>query len=85
MIDVVKKDLRISHDKLDDAIDADIQAAFSIIKVAGIIPDETDALIIRLIKDYCRWKYNFEGEGERYKTAFEDLLGTLSMSDEYKL
>lgn len=85
MLDAVKKDLRISHDKLDDDIQSNIEVALKLTEVAGVIPDRSDTLIIRLVKDYCRWKYNFEGEGERYRVAFEDLLGTLSMSQEHKL
>ncbi len=85
MLDAVKQDLRISHNKLDEPIQEDIATALAFIENAGVIPDENDPLVSRCVKDYCRWKYDYDGEGEKYEKAFYDLLATMSLSQERKI
>lgn len=85
MLEAVKHDLRITHNNLDDTIKDDISASLAFIKNAGVIPDKDDPLILRCVKNYCRWQYDYDGEGERYEKAFNDLLATLTLSQEHKI
>lgn len=85
LIQEVKKDLRINHDKLDESISADIEFSIELIKTAGVRPDTSDPLVKRAIKNYLRFLHNFNGEADRYKAAFDELLKTMCLSCERRL
>lgn len=60
ILDEVKLDIRISHNKLDSSIAAYIDAAKAEMARAGIISSaivETDPLISEAIKTYCKYKF----------------------------
>lgn len=84
MLNVVKQSLRIKHSKLDDDIQDDINACQQNLNMAGIIWKEDDALIRQAVKLYCRWQYNFEGEANRYKEAYDSLKVALALSGDYR-
>ena len=85
MLDEVKKDLRITHSVLDEEISADISAALAFIETAGVLPDENDPLIRRCVKNYCRWHYDYNKQGELYRAAFDELLKTLTLSQKRRI
>ena len=85
MLEKIKLDLRISHNEMDSDILDNIDAALSDMERAGIVNIEnTDILTIRAVKHYCRWQYNFEGEADRYRKAYEDLVSVMSLHDRYR-
>lgn len=81
----VKLFLRISHDKLDEDILADIDACLADLKVCGIIdPKETDPLIYNAIKLYCRSTYTDDpSKAAEYLKRYEDLKACLMMAEGY--
>lgn len=86
MLEKVKKDLRWSHSKLDEDIQDNIDACKLDLKRVGILKlDESDALISKAIKLYCRWQYNFENQADRYKNAYESLRDALSLCGDYNV
>lgn len=85
MLQDIKRDLRITHDALDEEIKADIAAALALIAAAGVIPDTNDPLVVRCVKNYCRWHYDFGKMGESYHAAFNELLKTLQLSWDRRL
>ncbi len=84
MLNRVKLDLRITHNKLDDNIQESIDACFADLRRIGIISyDDTDPLIMQLVKFYCRYQYNYNGEAGRYRHAYEMLRNAVSLDGDY--
>ena len=82
LLQEVKLDLRKSDSKLDESIQEDIDFVLEFIRGVGVSPDETDPLIKRAVKNYLRYLHDFNGEGDRWKTAFDELLKTMCLSSE---
>ena len=82
----VKLALRTSHSKLDDDIQADIDACIADLRVtAGIIdPNPEDPLIFNAIKLFCRSMYTDDPvKSEKYHARYEALKGSLQMAEGY--
>lgn len=81
----VKLALRTSHTKLDEDIQADIDACLADLTVCGIIePDETDPLIYNAIKLYCRSLYTDDtAKAAEYLRRYNDLKSCLMMAEGY--
>lgn len=77
----VKKALRITHNKLDDDIRLNINAALSDLASAGVDIDnhETDEAVIVAVTLYCRWIYNQLELGEQWRQNYEDKKKLLSL------
>ncbi len=84
-LDRIKLSLRTSHDKLDEDIQADIDACMADLRVAGIINDyEGDPLIFNAIKLYCKSLYTDDVvKAEAYKKRYESLKACLMMAEGY--
>lgn len=86
MLNKVKLDLRITHGKMDADIQDNIEACKLDLKRVGINAiDDTDPLIIKVVKLYVRSQYNFENEGDRYCKAYESMRDGLSLSGDYNV
>ena len=79
----VKTDLRITHDRLDQDIEATIAAAKLDLGLTGIRTEKEDALLEKAIKIYCRWQYDFCGKGEQYARAYAALRDAMSLCGDY--
>lgn len=44
----------------------------------------SDALIHKAVKLYCKWQCNYQGEGERYQSNYEDLRDAMSLAGDYR-
>lgn len=84
-LDKIKLSLRTSHDKLDDDIQADIDACLADLKVAGIIyADEFDPLVFNAIKLYCKSLYTDDPvKAAEYMKRYEALKSSLMMAEGY--
>ncbi len=91
MLDKIKSDLRISHNKLDSDIADAILACRSDLHNAGItvtendIDGEGDANILQAVKLYCRWYFDYKDKGTDFLTAYTELKKTLSIAERYKV
>lgn len=84
MLTDIKTELGISHTKKEAEIQTAIKAAKQRMRMIGVkVVDETDALTSEAIKLYAKGKYNYQGEGERYTEAFEDLANAMALSGDY--
>lgn len=83
----IKLALRISHSKLDDDIQADVDACLADLRVCGIRdPQETDPLIFNAIKLYCRANYTDDtAKGAAYLERYNALKACLMMAEGYGL
>lgn len=86
MIDKIKTCLRID-DEFDEDIKDTIQAAIADLEISGIKKEkilETDPLILRAIKIFCKMEYSAdEKESIRLKESYESLKTHLTVCVEY--
>ena len=85
MLEAIKTALRISHNKLDEAIQADIDACLSDLKVCGIVyAEDTDPLILNAVKLYCRASYTDDVvKGAEWLRRYEKLKACLQLAEGY--
>ena len=84
ILDDVKANLRISGNALDDDIQGDIDAALMDLHRVGIdTSDQSQPLIIKAVKLYCRWQQDYMGKGEQYYKAYTGLMQALSLAGDY--
>lgn len=84
-LDKIKLSLRTSHDKLDEDIQADIDACLADLRVAGVIyAFETDPLIFNAIKLYCKSLYTEDPvKAASYAERYKALKSCLMMAEGY--
>ena len=86
LLDVVKKNIRINHNALDDAeILPLIEAAKKELKSSGVVKlDEADPLIMRAVVAYAKAHFGYDNpEAERFGVVFNSLLNKLTQLSEY--
>lgn len=82
VLDRIKIAVRISHDKLDDDIQSDIDACLADLEQHGIIGDvDRDPLIFSTVKLYCKAAYTDDvTKGAEYLRRYEALRDSLKMA-----
>lgn len=85
MLDKIKRALRISHNALDEDIQADIDACLADLRVCGVVFAETaDALILNAVKLWCRSIYTDDPvKGAEWLRRYESLKACLMMAEGY--
>lgn len=84
MLAAVKENLRITITALDTDLQDDIDAALMDLKRVGIdTSDQSQPLIIKAVKLYCRWQQNYKDKGEKYGEAYKGLRDSLSLAGDY--
>lgn len=85
LVNAVKSDLGITSSRRDGDIEDAIMAAERRLSMIGVeTVEEVDELTMQAIKFYCRAFFNFQGDGERYSQAFEQLANAMSHATEYR-
>ena len=84
-LEKIKLTIRISHDKLDEDIQADIDACLADLRLCGIIyAGEEDPLVYNAIKLWCRSLYTDDPEkGAEYLRRYESLKACLQVAEGY--
>lgn len=87
LIDKVKIALRFDDNSLDEDIQDSIEAAIADLILCGVLESkivETDSLIIRAVKTFCKAEFTSDDrEAVRYREAYEMIRNHLSMSTDY--
>ena len=85
MLEKIKLAVRISHDKLDADVQADIDACLADLKMHGIVHAETtDPLIFNAVKLWCKSLYTDDVEkGAEFLRRYEKMRDSLKMADGY--
>lgn len=83
MLNRIKTNMLITHDKLDSVIQNNIDACLIDLKRMGVVPKEKDELITKAVELYCKWQLNFCGEGEKYEKAYYKLSDALALCGDY--
>lgn len=81
----IKESLRISHDKLDDDIAADVDACLADLQVCGVVyAEETDPLVYNAIKLWCRSLYTDDtAKAAEYLKRYDSLKSCMMMAEGY--
>ena len=84
-LEKIKLSLRISHSKLDEDIQADIDACLADLRLCGgIHAAESDMLILNAIKLWCRSLYTDDTtKAEVYRVRYESLKSCLMVAEGY--
>lgn len=81
----IKQAIRVTHDKLDEDIQADISACLADLKVSGVVyADHTDPLIFNAIKLWCKASYTDDViKSAEYMKRYNALKSSLMMAEGY--
>jgi DNA polymerase III psi subunit len=84
-VEKIKLALRISHDKLDDAIEADIAACLADLQMVGVrFKGEDDPLIFNAIQLWCRALYTDDpAKAAVWQQRYEGLKACLMLAEGY--
>jgi hypothetical protein len=84
-LDKIKLAIRISHSKLDEDVQADIDACLADLRLCGVIhAEESDPLIFNAIKLWCRSMYTDDpAKGSEYLRRYESLKACLRVAEGY--
>lgn len=85
MLEKVKTFLRISHDKLDDEIQAEIDAGLLDLKVHGIThASDDDPLIVNAVKLWCKSLHTDDPiKAAEWRARYKELRDCLKMAEGY--
>lgn len=85
LLDKVKAAIRRNHDKLDDDLQADIDACVADLRIAGVVYAGTaDPLIFNALKLYCRsTTAPSPVEASEWLRRYEALKACLAMAEGY--
>lgn len=81
----IKQCLRITHSKLDQDIENDVEACLADLRLVGIkYAGESDPLIFNAIKLWCRASYTDDpAKATEYLRRYEALKASLMMAEGY--
>lgn len=81
----IKQAIRRTHNKLDDDLQADIDACIADLRLVGVIyADKTDPLIFNAIKLWCRSLCTDDtAKAAAYMERYEALKASLMMAEGY--
>ena len=89
MLDKIKLILRIDDNIQDEDIQETIEAAEADLQLCGVDKSrivDTNPLILRAIKTYCKAEYSTDGkESSRYMDSYCMIRNHLSMSIDYNI
>ena len=84
LLDEVKLSLGITHTKMDEDIQTACNACKKDLYASGVTQtNESDDLIKQAVKLYCRYWYNYQGQTERWETAYCSLKVALALCGDY--
>lgn len=81
----IKLAVRISHAKLDEDVNADIEACLADMRLKGIVyPEPSDPIIFSAIKLYCRASFTDDtAKSAEYLRRYEALRDSLATTEGY--
>jgi uncharacterized phage protein (predicted DNA packaging) len=87
LLEKIKLSLRFDDGSLDEDIKDTIDAALADLKLSGVAEskiDETDPLIIRAVKVFCKAEFSIDDkEAARCRNAYDLLKMHLTLSSDY--
>ena len=89
MLEKIKLSMRIFHNVIDSEIAGNIDVCMKDMQRVGVgktiaVSSSDDALIAKAAELYCKWQYDFNGKGEKFQKAYENLRDAMSLCEEYQ-
>lgn len=87
MLESIKMALRIKSSAFNDEINDLIEEAKLDLKTSGVIViDDTDPLIKKAIKTYCKANFGLDNkDSEKYQNAYESIKNKLALCGDYNV
>lgn len=81
----IKQGIRRTHDKLDDDLQADIDACLADLRLVGVVyADESDPLVFNAVKLWCRaMNTDDAAKSAAYMERYNALKSCLMMAEGY--
>lgn len=88
MLEKIKLSMRILHNNLNADFESNIDACMLDLQRVGVhkakaITKSEDALIVKAAELYCKWQNDYNGKGEQFRQAYENLRDAISLCDSY--
>lgn len=82
-VEQIRQSMQIKHTKLDDNIKRDMSACLPDMQIAGVDIRKESALMDTAIEFYCKWQFDYMGQGEKYEKSYKELRDTMSLCGLY--
>lgn len=79
----IRQSMMIKHNKLDDDIKRYLDTCLQDMQMAGVNKDKESNLKDTACELYCKWQFDYMGQGERYEKAYKDLRDAMSLCGLY--
>ena len=88
MLEKIKLSMRIFHTAADADIESNISASMFELRRVGVhasvaVVSSQDPLINKAAELYCKWQFDYNGKGEKFEKAFNNLRDALSLCEDY--
>lgn len=86
MLNKVKLALRITTNAFDSEISDLILAAFSDLKIAGVVPgdvEDSDPIVQKAVITYCKMNFGIPEDYDRLKRSYDEQKAQLSNATGY--
>lgn len=82
-IEEIKKSMRITHDKLDDEIERNVNTALHDLRRVGIDAKDSN-LIDKACELYVKAQLDYQGKGDQFIRNYEALRDAISLSGTFQ-
>lgn len=78
-VEQIRQSMMIKHTKLDNDIKRYIDACPLDMQRAGVNIQIESALMDTAIELYCKWMFDYMGQGDRYEKAYKEMRDAMSL------
>ena len=82
-VEQIRQSMMIKHKQLDNNIKRYIDACSLDMQRVGVDIKKESALMDTAIEFYCKWQFDYMGQGEKYEKSYEELRDAMSLSGLY--
>lgn len=78
-VEQIRQSMQIRHAKLDDDIKRYMSACSLDMQRAGVDIRKDSALMDTAKEFYCKWQFDYMGQGEKYEKSYKELRDAMSL------
>ncbi|GMU16086.1 hypothetical protein [Waltera acetigignens] len=82
-VEEIRQSMLIKHNKFDSGIKRYVDTCLQDMQMAGVNIKKESNLLDTACEFYCKWQFDYMGQGERYEKEYEALRDTMSLSGLY--
>ncbi len=83
-VEELRQSMTIKHSKLDPEIKRAVDACLLDLQMAGVNKNKDSPLLDTACELYCKWKFDYMGQADRYEKAYKELRDSMSLCGLYK-